>query len=226
MCCNNNSSLPRGGAGSCERDLARARELHGRGHLSTREFDALEIAVLDSELALQDTALQISTLESERQDSEVQLDQLHSLQQTRLAEIAEVASRLAQRETAIEASVSQTVVAPVDGQVSALHVIEGQTVLADTLALSLLPVSALFHAELLVPARSIGMLDEAARVRLRFDTYPFEKYGLYGATVERIAGSLILPGDARLPVAVVEPVYRVGQHWTSSTSRSTARVAH
>ena len=192
-----------------ERDLARGRELHGRGHLSTREFDALEIAVLDSELALQDTALQISTLESERQDSEAQLEQLDSMQRTRLAEIAEAVSRLAQRETAVEASVSQIVIAPVAGQVSALHVIDGQTVLADTLALSLLPVSALFHAELLVPARSIGMLDEAARVRLRFDSYPFEKYGLYGATVERIAGSLILPGDARLPVAVVEPVYRV-----------------
>jgi membrane fusion protein len=192
-----------------QRDLARARELHGRGHLSTREFDVLEIEVLDSELALQATALQISTLEAERQDSQSQLEQLDSKQQTRLAEIAEAVSRLAQRETAVEASVSQIAVAPVDGRVSALHVIAGQTVLADTLALSLLPVSVLFHAELLVPARSIGMLDEAARVRLRFDSYPFEKYGLYGATIERIAGSLILPGDARLPVAVLEPVYRV-----------------
>jgi membrane fusion protein len=46
-------------------------------------------------------------------------------------------------------------------------------------------------------------------VQLRFDSYPFEKYGLFGATVDRIARSLILPGDTRLPVAVVEPVYRV-----------------
>jgi membrane fusion protein len=192
-----------------QQGLERARELHGRAHLSTRELDALQITALDSELALQAAALQISALESERQDSQARLEQLPSMQQTRLAEIAEAASRLAQRETAVQASVSQTVVAPVAGLVSALHVIEGQTVLADTLALSLLPASALFHAELFVPGRSIGMLDEAARVQLRFDSYPFEKYGLYGATVDRIARSLILPGDARLPVAVVEPVYRV-----------------
>jgi membrane fusion protein len=142
-----------------QRDLERARELHGRAHLSSRELDALEIAALDSELALQAAALQISTLESERQDSQSRLEQLRSMQQTRLAEIAEAASRLAQRETAVQSSVSQSVVAPVDGQVSALHVIEGQTVLADTLALSLLPASALFHVELFVPGRSIGMLD-------------------------------------------------------------------
>jgi membrane fusion protein len=183
--------------------------LHDRAHLSSRELDALEIAALDSELASQAAALQVSALQSERQDSALRLEQLRSIQQTRLAEIAEVASRLAQRETAVQASVSQTVVAPVDGQVSALHVIEGQTVLADTLALSLLPEAALFHAELFVPGRSIGMLEEAARVQLRFDSYPFEKYGLHGATIDRIARSLILPGDARLPVAVVEPVYRV-----------------
>lgn len=192
-----------------QRDLERARELHGRAHLSTRELGALEITALDSELALQATALQISSLESDRQDSQSRLEQLRSVQKTRLAEIAEAASRLAQRETATEASVSQSVVTPVDGQVSALHVIEGQTVLADTLALSLLPESVLFHVELFVPGRSIGMLDEAARVQLRFDSYPFEKYGLHGATVDRIARSLILPGDTRLPVAVSEPVYRV-----------------
>jgi membrane fusion protein len=195
--------------GILKRDLERARQVHGRGHLSTRDLDALELAALDGELALQSTGLQIAALEAERQQTESRLEQLDSMRQTRLAEIAEAASRLAQRESAVQASVSQTVVAPVDGQVSALHVISGQTVLADTLVLSLLPASAQFHAELIVPGHSIGMLDVAARVELRFDSYPFEKFGLYGATVDRIARSLLLPGDAQLPVSVNEPVYRV-----------------
>ncbi|HSD68657.1 MAG TPA: HlyD family efflux transporter periplasmic adaptor subunit [Woeseiaceae bacterium] len=191
------------------RDLERARVIQTQGHLSRRELDALEIAALDSELQWRTASLQLVALEAERQDASARLAQLSSLQGTRLAEIAEASSQLAQRETAVRATVLQTVVAPVAGRISALHVSEGQTVLADTLALSLLPATAQFHAELLVPARSVGMLEESARVQLRFDSYPFEKYGVHGATVERIARSLLLPGDARLPVAIAEPVYRV-----------------
>ncbi len=196
-------------SGILKRDLERARQVHGRGHLSTRDLDAMEIAALDGELAVHTAGLQITVLEAERQETESRLEQLDSMRQTRLSEIEETASQLAQRESAVQASVSQTVVAPVDGHVSALHVISRQTVLADTLVLSLLPASVLFHAELIVPGRSIGMLDEAARVELRYDSYAFEKYGPYGASIEWIARSLLLPGDARLPVAVNEPVYRV-----------------
>ncbi|MCI0517943.1 MAG: HlyD family efflux transporter periplasmic adaptor subunit, partial [Woeseiaceae bacterium] len=192
-----------------QRDLEHARVIQSKGHLSRRDLDALEIAALEAELQWQNASLQLAALNAERQDASARLEQLASLRAARLAEIAEASSRLAQRETTVRASVSQTVVAPVDGRVSALHISEGQTVLADTLALSLLPATAQFHAELLVPARSVGMLDEAARVQLRFDSYPFEKYGVHGATVERIARSLLLPGDARLPVAIAEPVYRV-----------------
>jgi membrane fusion protein len=53
------------------------------------------------------------------------------------------------------------------------------------------------------------MLDPGQAVDLRFDAYPFEKFGIQQATVEQVARSLLLPDDARFPVAVHEPVYRV-----------------
>jgi membrane fusion protein len=192
-----------------QRDLQRTREVHRRGHLSKRDLDAAEVAAIDGQLALDTARLQISDFESARQEIRSQFDQLQNQERLRLAEIAEAAGRLAQRQSAVQAAVTQTVVAPVDGRVSVLHIITGQTVTPDTLALSLLPASAQYYAELFVPGRSIGLLDETARVQLRFDSYPFEKYGLYGATIERIARSLLLPGDVQLPVPVVEPVYRV-----------------
>jgi membrane fusion protein len=192
-----------------QRDLQRAREVHRRGHLANRDLDAAEVAAIDSELALQSAQLQLSEFESARHENRLRLDQLQNQQRLRLLEIAETASRLAQRHSAIQAAVTQTVVAPVDGRVSVIHIITGQTVSPDTLALSLLPESAQYYAELFVPGRSIGLLEETARVQLRFDSYPYEKYGLYGATIDRIAGSLLLPGDVHVPVPVVEPVYRV-----------------
>jgi membrane fusion protein len=80
---------------------------------------------------------------------------------------------------------------------------------SDTLVLSVFPDGSDYYAELLVPGRSLGLLDEGQPVDLRFDAYPFEKFGVYGATIEQIARSPLLPGDAHFPIAVAEPVYRV-----------------
>jgi membrane fusion protein len=90
----------------------------------------------------------------------------------------------------------------------AMHVVAGQNVLPDTLALSLTPANARFHAELFIPGRSIGLLRSQTRVDLRFDAYPFEKFGVFGATIDQVAQALLLPGDARIPVPLIEPVYR------------------
>jgi membrane fusion protein len=103
----------------------------------------------------------------------------------------------------------QVVSSPVDGRISALHVLDGQSVRSETLVLNIIPDGSTVYAELLVPGRSAGMLDPGQAVDLRFDAYPFEKFGIHHATVEQVARSLLLPGDARFPVAVPEPVYRV-----------------
>lgn len=192
-----------------QRNLERARRMHRAGHLSARDLDALEIEAIDIALARESIRMRIAEVVAQGTDIQSQLVQIETQRGTQAAEFAESASRLEQRLVVARAGLEQSVVAPVDGRVSALHVTRGQTVLPDTLALSLLPATASFHAELLVPGRSIGMLDGSPRVQLRFDAYPFEKYGLYGAKIDRVAGSLLLPGDARLPVPVIEPVYRV-----------------
>jgi membrane fusion protein len=192
-----------------QRNLERARRLHRAGHLSARDLDALEIEALDIALAGETIRMRIAEVVGQVKKIQSQLIQIEIQRGTHEAEIAESASRLEQRLVVARAGLEQSVVAPVDGRVSALHVTRGQTVLPDTLVLSLLPITARFHAELFVPGRNIGMLDGSPRVQLRFDAFPFEKYGLYGARIDRIAGSLLLPGDARLPVPVIEPVYRV-----------------
>jgi membrane fusion protein len=191
------------------RNLQRARQLHDKGHISERDLDALSVAVIDSDLAVQTSEFRLAELDSGAQDARSRLDQLQNLKRIRLAEIAESTSRLTQRLAVLRAGLAQFVVAPVDGEISALHVTRGQTVLNDTLALSIVPTDARLCAELFVPGRSIGMLKGHPRIDLRFDAYPFEKFGSYGAVVEQQARSLLLPGDARLPVRLTEPVYRI-----------------
>ena len=44
---------------------------------------------------------------------------------------------------------------------------------------------------------------------LRFQAFPFQRFGSSHGVVKEIARTLISPGDAQLPVALKEPAYRV-----------------
>ena len=104
---------------------------------------------------------------------------------------------------------AQTVVAPIAGTVTGLNVKAGQTVSSQSVALTVVPGDVMFHAELLVPGRSVGLLETGLELRLRFEAYPYDRYGLYAARIVSIARSPTLPGDAQFPVALLKPVYRV-----------------
>jgi membrane fusion protein len=192
-----------------QRDLRRFEKLGSQGYLAERDQDALAIIAVDSEMLVEATLLRIAEQEASLQDANARISLLAVQHKARLAEIAAVSGQVAQRLTVARASLAQAVTSPVDGHISALHVAVGQAVRPDTLALGIIAERNLVHAELLVPGRSIGMLDKGQSVDLRFDAYPFEKFGVQGATVEQVDRSPLLPGEARFPVAFVEPVFRV-----------------
>jgi membrane fusion protein len=191
------------------RDRNRLEKLGNAGFLAERERDALSVLALESEIAVETIVLRLAEQEAGLQDTRSRIDQLGFQQRTRLAEIAVQSGQIAQRLAVIGAGLMQVVSSPVDGRISALHVLDGQSVGSETLVMNIIPQGSRVYAELLVPGRSVGMLDPGQAVDLRFDAYPFEKFGIQQATVEQVARSLLLPDDARFPVAVHEPVYRV-----------------
>ena len=67
----------------------------------------------------------------------------------------------------------------------------------------------LLVAELLLPTRSAGFVGKGDVARLRFDAFPYQRFGFVVSTVERIDKAVMLKGEATLPIALREPVYRV-----------------
>src|SRR3569832_193038 len=75
--------------------------------------------------------------------------------------------------------------------------------------LSILPEQAVLEAKLLVPSRAIGFIEPGQRVALRYEAFPYQRYGSAQGRIKEIARTLITPGEVNLPVALREPVYRV-----------------
>ncbi|WP_024869710.1 HlyD family secretion protein [Pseudoxanthomonas suwonensis] len=98
--------------------------------------------------------------------------------------------------------------AAVDGTVTALLAKPGQAVQAGQPLLSVLPGDGLLEAELLVPSRAIGFIEPGDRVMLRYQAYPYQKFGHQQGRVERISRSALGPGELGNAQAA-EPYYRV-----------------
>ncbi|WP_374013711.1 HlyD family secretion protein [Pseudoxanthomonas koreensis] len=104
------------------------------------------------------------------------------------------------------------VVAPVDGVVSVQLAKPGQAVQAGQPMLSILPGDGGLEAELLVPSRAIGFIEPGDRVMLRYQAYPYQKFGHHTGTVVRISRSALEPGGpGAMPGSAQqgEPFYRV-----------------
>ena len=101
------------------------------------------------------------------------------------------------------------VVALTDGQVTGVLVNVGQQVSPTTPLLSILPKGATLQAQLYVPTRAIGFLQIGGTVALRYQAFPYQKFGQYSGRVASISGTTFSPSDLQLVGDSKEQFYRV-----------------
>jgi membrane fusion protein len=94
--------------------------------------------------------------------------------------------------------------APVAGRVAALHVLPGGSVAAAEELATMVQSDAL-EVILLVPSSAIGPLRPGQAVVLRYDAFPYQRYGVGRGTVKEIAAT-VSPGTGG---DAVPPAYRV-----------------
>jgi membrane fusion protein len=118
------------------------------------------------------------------------------LEQSRIQEQAD-----AKRETILRA--------PFAGVVTNVALTQGQSVSADQLLATVLPAGSGLHVELLVPTRAIGFVKPGSEVELRYEAFPFQRFGQYRGVVNQVSKTVWSQGEKVGPFMVKEPVYRV-----------------
>ncbi len=99
--------------------------------------------------------------------------------------------------------------APVSGTVTNIAVSRGASLAADAPLATVLPVGSGLEAQLLVPTRAIGFVQPGNEVVLRYDAFPFQRFGQHRGSVHNVSRTVWSPGERVGPVTVREPVYRI-----------------
>ena len=192
--------------------LQRLRQLEDERYVSVLQIKQQESNALSWQGEMQ--GLQRQAITTRRSIAQLQ-QALHELTGQGRAVDAGLEQDLAlleQEQVETRARSAMTVNAPVSGTISAQLVKPGQAVQAGQALLSLLPGDTGLEAELLVPSRAIGFIEPGDRVQLRYQAYPYQKFGHHEGRVAGISRSALNSGELGALVGNAqagEPMYRV-----------------
>ena len=81
------------------------------------------------------------------------------------------------------------------GVVSAVSVELGQSVSQAEFLAALEPAGSILEAVFYAPTRAVGFARPGTSVELRFDAFPYEKFGLFRGTVKEVSATPVLPSE-------------------------------
>lgn len=119
------------------------------------------------------------------------------------------AVEIGERRIQVKLDHAYVLLAPIDGKVSDLPVSMGTFVKGDKPLLKLIPNHATWIATLLVPVQFIRFVHPHAQVTLRYDAYPYIRYGTNEGRIEAFSQTIGLAGDQQHPIATQSPYYQV-----------------
>jgi membrane fusion protein len=165
--------------------------------------------VTDQEIKLQALQRQRSQVERDLESAKLEEPSIALKSRTQVEQISRQISELQEGLTQVEARRETVIRAPVSGVVTNIAVNRGQSVAPDAPLATVLPKGSGLHVELLVPTRAIGFVKAGQDVVLRYDAFPYERFGQYHGRIIDIGRNVWAPGDRVGPLSAREPVYRV-----------------
>lgn len=192
-----------------EQALKDAERLSRRGHEAARAVESRREALLS--LQQDHQALTSSRLQLEERMKQIrqairlapihherELDRLHERKEAATAELRRI-SHLQDAE----------IRSPVAGRVSGLTPHVGSQVTPDQTLIRILPRNSSLQVVLYVPTATAGTIAAGQAVRLRFDAFPYERFGIHDGEIIEVGATPLFPGEAEGLPELDQPAYRV-----------------
>ena len=165
--------------------------------------------VTDQEIKLQTLRRQRSQVERDLAGAKLEEPAIALRSRTQIEQVSRQMSELREGLAQVESRRETVIRAPMAGVVTNIAVTRGQSIPADAPLATVVPKGSGMHVELLVPTRAIGFVKPGQEVVLRYEAFPYERFGQYRGAVTDISRNVWSPGDRIGPISAREPVYRV-----------------
>ncbi|MES2018121.1 MAG: HlyD family efflux transporter periplasmic adaptor subunit [Pseudomonadota bacterium] len=196
-----------------EQAYTRVEALQKTNFMSQAQLQEKQAELLDQRQRLADFRRAHSAILRELSNADAELRELQVQSQRDAAALERSISAVEQDLTESEARREILVRAPLGGMVTAITADVGQMVVGNTMLASLLPSGAALEAEIYATSRAAGFIKPGMTVLLRYQAYPYQKFGQYRAQVREVANTSLRPEELGVAMARSsgngEPLYRI-----------------
>jgi len=187
----------------------RIRALAEQGTVSRDELQRRGLAVLSQRLAVQNAEREIASKRAQLVAARIAIEQFPTTANERMRTLRDALANVQQKLIELEARRAVVVRAPLSGRIAAIPVFVGAAVDSGSLIATIIPDESELRARLFVPTRAIGKVRTGQTVSIRYDAFPYQKYGTFKGQIENVSNSVILPQEVEKvsPVKLTEPAY-------------------
>ncbi|NML15638.1 HlyD family secretion protein [Azohydromonas caseinilytica] len=198
------------------------REQFKEGFISEMRLQLVEAERLEQDARLGALERGRLALERERMTAEAELADLPLKTQKELALIERNLAQLGQERVEAEARREIVMPAPQDGTVTSIQAVRGAAATTAVPLLAIVPAGSRLEAHLYGPSRAVGFVRPGQTVRLRYQAYPYQRFGHHEGVIESVSRSAVSPaelppqlagvadqGDTATAPGAREPIYRI-----------------
>lgn len=191
--------------------LRRIEPLGKKGYVSAIHIEQQRAQALQDRVQVRGSERQRLGLIQQIAATKRKLAQIPLEMTTRINAIDRKLDDIGQQLARNEAQRSVVLRAPSSGMVSSLLAVPGKAVRAGETLLSIVPAGSHLQAQLLVPSRAVGFIRPESRVVLRYQSFPYQKFGQRYGRISSISHSALGPAElyALTGQRTEEPMYRV-----------------
>jgi membrane fusion protein len=193
---------------SAQHELDRAIKLFNEGFFSEAEVIKKRNELIEQQSKLQNIRRQRAGPERDVANARNDLAGVQVKLNQKILELQRKMSELRAANEQDGARRTTELLAPTDGVVTKIVVSRGESLAADAPIALVVPKGSL-RAYLLVPTRASGFIRAGNSVVLRYEAFPFQRFGQYRGQVDDVSRNVWAPNEKMGPFVVREPVYRV-----------------
>jgi len=194
---------------SAQQEAQRSAQLVKEGLYSEAMMRERRNDVLDQTTKLESLRGGRAAVERELRAAQAELPLIDIRTRTQQQQLEQRKSELQQSLVQEEAHSDSAVRAPISGIITNIAAARGDSVAADATLATIMPKGSGLHAQLLVPTRAIGFIEPGNQVVLRYDAFPFQRFGQYRGKVTSVGRTVWSAGEKVGTLPVREPVYRI-----------------
>ncbi|WP_350616545.1 HlyD family efflux transporter periplasmic adaptor subunit [Pseudomonas sp. HY7a-MNA-CIBAN-0227] len=195
---------------------SRYQGLMEKGYISMDQLQQRQAELIGQQQTLQSLSREGTAVQQQFAERYNELSALSALHANQLASISRVLSSVDQELVESEAKRLLIIHAPIDGIATAVLGEVGQAIDGSRPLLSIVPRDSRLQAELYARSKTIGFIKAGDTVRVRYSSYPYQKFGQHKGIVKTISKTTLSAGELAAAVGVIpkidfdrEQIYRI-----------------